>query len=78
MISKHALPGPRVVEIQQRKLKKTTGEWEIEHDTVWPPRPEGMRIWWPNSAKAAVNRVVMMTILLATAGMTIARCREIV
>jgi hypothetical protein len=37
MIWERALPGPRVVDIRQRKLKKTIGEWEIENDTIWPP-----------------------------------------
>lgn len=31
-----ALPGPRVVDIAQRKLKKTIGEWEVEKNAKWP------------------------------------------
>jgi len=36
MIWERALPGPRVVHIRQRKLKKTIGEWETETGKKWP------------------------------------------
>ncbi len=31
-----ALPGPRLVKIKQRLLKKTIGEWEVETRQLWP------------------------------------------
>ena len=37
MIWERALPGPRVVNLRQRKLKNTIGEWEIETAGSWPP-----------------------------------------
>jgi len=37
MIWERALPGPRVVNLRQRKLKKTIGEWERETGHTWPP-----------------------------------------
>ena len=36
MIWEHALPGPRVVNLRQKKLKKTIGEWETETGYTWP------------------------------------------
>ena len=42
IIWKHALPGPRVVNLRQRKLKKTIGEWETETGKPWPPTKEGL------------------------------------
>jgi 2EXR family len=42
MIWEHALPGPRVVNLKQKKLKKTIGEWEIETGYTWPLPKEGM------------------------------------
>ncbi|KAE9365150.1 hypothetical protein N431DRAFT_430670 [Stipitochalara longipes BDJ] len=40
MIWERALPGPRVVNLRQRKLKKTIGEWETEAGRTWPPPKE--------------------------------------
>ena len=42
VIWKHALPGPRVVNLRQRKIKKTIGEWETETGKPWPPTKEGL------------------------------------
>jgi hypothetical protein len=42
IIWEHALPGPRVVNLRQRKLKKTIGEWETETGKPWPPMKEGL------------------------------------
>jgi len=36
LIWKAALPGPRLVDIRQRKLKQTIGEWEIKTGQEWP------------------------------------------
>jgi hypothetical protein len=42
MIWEAALPGPRIVNVLQRPLKKTIGEWEEETGLSWPilPPPE--------------------------------------
>jgi len=42
IIWEHALPGPRVVNLRQRKLKKTIGEWETETGKPWPPTKDGL------------------------------------
>jgi hypothetical protein len=39
MIWEAALPGPRVVNVFQRPLKKTIGEWENETGLSWPHLP---------------------------------------
>jgi hypothetical protein len=39
MIWEAALPGPRVVNVFQRPLKKTIGEWEDETGLRWPQIP---------------------------------------
>lgn len=46
MIWEAALPGPRIVRIRHRSLRKTIGQWEQENDAIWPvlsgkivPRP---------------------------------------
>ncbi|KAL2062486.1 hypothetical protein VTL71DRAFT_6752 [Oculimacula yallundae] len=31
-----ALPGPRILSIEQRRIKKTIGEWEDEQGRTWP------------------------------------------
>ncbi|CZR63022.1 uncharacterized protein PAC_12919 [Phialocephala subalpina] len=36
MIWELALPGPRVVSIKQKPLKRTIGEWEDENNRTWP------------------------------------------
>lgn len=47
MIWEAALPGPRIVHIRHRSLRKTIGQWEEENDAIWPafdgeivPRPK--------------------------------------
>ncbi len=37
MVWEAALPGPRIVNIRQRGLKKTIRDWELEHAARWPP-----------------------------------------
>ncbi|PMD23037.1 hypothetical protein NA56DRAFT_644614 [Hyaloscypha hepaticicola] len=39
MIWELTLPGPRIVHLQQRKLKTTIGEWEDESGLSWPLFP---------------------------------------
>jgi len=42
MIWQAALPGPRVVHLQQRKLQTTIGEWEHQTGRSWPVFPDEM------------------------------------
>jgi len=44
MIWNAALPGPRVVDIRQRKLKITIGEWEQKSGRSWPVFPGEMDV----------------------------------
>lgn len=46
LIWEHAVPGPRLVEIRQRRLKKTIAEWETENETGWfEDTPETFSVW---------------------------------
>jgi hypothetical protein len=45
MIWERALPGPRVIDIHQRKLKKTVEEWEEENNMRWSSRPDCEENW---------------------------------
>lgn len=43
MIWERALPGPRLVTLKQKKLKKTVGQWEVETGQTWPPPREDLQ-----------------------------------
>ena len=45
MIWERALPGPVVINIHQRKLKKTVEEWEEENNMRWSSRPDWEEDW---------------------------------
>jgi hypothetical protein len=45
MIWERALPGPRVINIQQRKPKKTVEDWEEGNNIQWSSRPDWEEDW---------------------------------
>jgi hypothetical protein len=60
MIWEAALPGPRIVNVFQRPLKKTIGEWEEETGLSWPilppPEPDDDedRAWEQNAIRSEI------------------------
>jgi hypothetical protein len=60
MIWEAALPGPRIVNVFQRPLKKTIGEWEEETGLSWPvllpPEPDDNedRLWEQNAIRSEI------------------------
>ena len=91
MIWEFALPGPRVVNIRQRRIKKTIGEWESESGKQWPiPRggsesepdsptdneQEYQRKSYPNSSENARFRCDERDALASCLGAKIYKCND--